>query len=227
VIGILFALLLRLKLVNYTLTLLPLAAIAVALAAQVPLDGGLVGHTAIPLVALVIALYSAGRHVQTGAGLAAAATCVVATSATRVVADPAVHSPGHAALTLVAVSLPLLVGRWVRNQALVRRGLALQARRLERDLARAARAAAEERLRQAGLTLNAQVPGRLLRERWTVPRASLALAERALERGSLSVRGFDRVLRVAWTLADLEGRPVPGRDEVAEALGMRLSRAAA
>ena len=56
---------------------------------------------------------------------------------------------------------------------------------------------------------------------------SLRLAERALERGALSVRGFDRVLRVAWTLADLAGRPVPGADEVAEALGMRLQRAAA
>ena len=45
--------------------------------------------------------------------------------------------------------------------------------------------------------------------------------------GALSVRGFDRVLRVAWTLADLAGRAVPGADEVAEALGMRLQRAAA
>jgi magnesium chelatase family protein len=53
------------------------------------------------------------------------------------------------------------------------------------------------------------------------------LAERALERGSISVRGFDRVVRVAWTLADLAGRPVPGADDVAEALGMRLRRAAA
>jgi magnesium chelatase family protein len=35
------------------------------------------------------------------------------------------------------------------------------------------------------------------------------------------------VLRVAWTLADLAGRAVPGSDEVAEALGMRLQRAAA
>jgi magnesium chelatase family protein len=35
------------------------------------------------------------------------------------------------------------------------------------------------------------------------------------------------VLRVSWTLADLAGRSVPGRDEVAEALGMRLQRAAA
>lgn len=35
------------------------------------------------------------------------------------------------------------------------------------------------------------------------------------------------VLRVAWTLADLAGRTVPGADEVAEALGMRLQRGAA
>jgi magnesium chelatase family protein len=91
----------------------------------------------------------------------------------------------------------------------------------------AARAAAAERLAGTGLTVNSQVPGRLLRDRWAVPRSSLALAERALERGALSVRGFDRVTRVAWTLADLAGRPVPGPDEVAEALGMRLQRVAA
>jgi magnesium chelatase family protein len=90
-----------------------------------------------------------------------------------------------------------------------------------------ARAAAAERLRGSGLTLNAHVPGRLLRERWPIPRAALTLLERALERGAISVRGFDRVLRVAWTLSDLAGRTVPGADEVAEALGMRLQRAAA
>src|SRR3954464_5341268 len=38
--------------------------------------------------------------------------------------------------------------------------------------------------------------------------------------------GQTGVLRVAWTLADLAGRTVPGADEVAEALGMRLQRAA-
>jgi magnesium chelatase family protein len=91
----------------------------------------------------------------------------------------------------------------------------------------AARSAAGERLRDCGLAVNAQVPGRLLRERWVIPRAALGLAERALERGALSVRGFDRVVRVAWTLADLAGRAVPGSDEVAEALGMRLQRVAA
>jgi magnesium chelatase family protein len=91
----------------------------------------------------------------------------------------------------------------------------------------AARAAAAERLRGSGLALNAHVPGRLLRDRWPVPRGSLSLVERALERGALSVRGFDRVLRVAWTVADLAGRTVPDADDVAEALGMRLQRAAA
>jgi magnesium chelatase family protein len=92
---------------------------------------------------------------------------------------------------------------------------------------RGARAAAAERLAGTGLSLNSQVPGRLLRERWQVARSSLALAERALERGALSVRGFDRVLRVAWTLSDLAGLGTPGPDQVAEALGMRLQRVAA
>ncbi len=92
---------------------------------------------------------------------------------------------------------------------------------------RAARAVAAERLRESGCTTNSEVPGGLLRNRWRVPRGALALAERALERGALSLRGFDRVLRVAWTLADLAGRTVPGDDEVAEALGMRLHRVAA
>lgn len=91
----------------------------------------------------------------------------------------------------------------------------------------AARGVAAERLAGTGLSLNSQVPGRLLRERWPIPRSALRLAEHALERGALSVRGFDRVLRVAWTLADLAGRSVPGADEIAEALGMRLQRVAA
>ncbi len=90
-----------------------------------------------------------------------------------------------------------------------------------------ARRAAAERLQGTGLTLTSQVPGRLLRERWPLPRTAVALAERALDRGLLSVRGLDRVLRVSWTLADLDGRTVPCGDDVAEALGMRLQRVAA
>jgi magnesium chelatase family protein len=90
-----------------------------------------------------------------------------------------------------------------------------------------ARAVSARRLAGTGCELNSQVPGRLLRERWPIARSALALAERALERGALSVRGFDRVLRVAWTLADLAGLQQPDGDQVAEALGMRLQRVTA
>nr|WP_275585751.1 YifB family Mg chelatase-like AAA ATPase [Geodermatophilus sabuli] len=90
-----------------------------------------------------------------------------------------------------------------------------------------ARSAAADRLGVVGLAVNSQVPGRMLRERWSPPRPALRLVERALERGVLSVRGYDRVLRVAWTMADLGGRSVPDADDVAEALGMRLQRTAA
>lgn len=37
----------------------------------------------------------------------------------------------------------------------------------------------------------------------------------------MTVRGYDRVLRVAWTLADLDGDSEPDRDHVGEALLMR------
>src|SRR5439155_1421030 len=46
-----------------------------------------------------------------------------------------------------------------------------------------------------------------------------------LEQGSLSARGFDRVLRLAWTVADLSGSTSPGAEEVAEALYFRTGRA--
>jgi magnesium chelatase family protein len=45
--------------------------------------------------------------------------------------------------------------------------------------------------------------------------------DRALERGVLTLRGYDRVLRVAWTMADLAELDRPGVDEVGRALHLR------
>jgi len=50
----------------------------------------------------------------------------------------------------------------------------------------------------------------------------LCQAEMYLDRGQLSVRGFDRVLRMAWTVSDLQGRAVPDAGDVAEAMFFRL-----
>jgi magnesium chelatase family protein len=88
-----------------------------------------------------------------------------------------------------------------------------------------ARAAARERWSSSHWRVNAQVPGTALRGRqWRLPRAVLAEAEAHLERGELSARGFDRVLRMAWTIADLGGRNSPDAGDVAEALFYRVGR---
>jgi magnesium chelatase family protein len=46
-------------------------------------------------------------------------------------------------------------------------------------------------------------------------------AERGLERGLLTARGLDRVLRVAWTVADLAGHDRPDAGDVALAFQLR------
>jgi len=91
----------------------------------------------------------------------------------------------------------------------------------------AARAAAGERLAGTGWTTNGDVPGHVLRSRWRLPRGRSVDLDTAMECGLLSARGYDRVLRVAWTIADLAGRAVPDRGDVGEALGLRCQQAVA
>jgi len=88
-----------------------------------------------------------------------------------------------------------------------------------------ARAAAVARWAAHGWATNAEVPGPVLRRPpWRLPRTSTVELGRWVDRGALSARGFDRVLRIAWTVADLDGRPGPDAGDVAEALGMRMGR---
>lgn len=56
---------------------------------------------------------------------------------------------------------------------------------------------------------------------------ALAFLRQASERMRLSARGYHRVLRVARTLADLEGRAAIGRTQLAEALSYRAGGGAA
>jgi magnesium chelatase family protein len=67
------------------------------------------------------------------------------------------------------------------------------------------------------------VPGpQLRRPPWRLPPGHTAALRAALDRGSLSARGFDRVLRLAWTVADLDGRDQPDRSDVDEAAQLRM-----
>ena len=50
--------------------------------------------------------------------------------------------------------------------------------------------------------------------------ALLAPLMAALDRGDLTLRGVDRVLRLAWTLADLAARPAPSASDLGGALAL-------
>ncbi|MEO5536009.1 MAG: YifB family Mg chelatase-like AAA ATPase [Pseudolysinimonas sp.] len=89
-----------------------------------------------------------------------------------------------------------------------------------------ARAVAAQRLASTPWRFNSEVPGTWLRSPAGVPaRGATAALDRALERGGITMRGYDRVLRMAWTLADLEEVERPAESHVGRALLMRRAAA--
>jgi magnesium chelatase family protein len=85
-----------------------------------------------------------------------------------------------------------------------------------------ARDRAARRLRGTPWHLNGEVPGSELRRTWPPAPGALAVIERSLERGQISARGVVKVIRVAWTIADLAGKPRPTKDECNTALSLWL-----
>ncbi|HTZ91832.1 MAG TPA: YifB family Mg chelatase-like AAA ATPase [Streptosporangiaceae bacterium] len=87
---------------------------------------------------------------------------------------------------------------------------------------REARLRAAARLRDTRWRLNAEVPGSELRRSFRPEPGALAPLELAMDRGQVSARGADRIIRMSWTLADLASRPRPRLAEVGAALGLWL-----
>jgi magnesium chelatase family protein len=86
-------------------------------------------------------------------------------------------------------------------------------------------AAARARQAERG-AINARLSARALREHAAIDDQGEALLERAAERLGLSARAHQRIIRVARTLADLEGLEAIGTAQLAEAIGYRqLDRA--
>lgn len=91
----------------------------------------------------------------------------------------------------------------------------------------AARAAQHERLASWNISTNAEVPPQLLHNELRLTRKATASVDRKMEEASITKRGYDRVLRVAWTIADLAGRSAPNGDDVTTALYFRTQEDAA
>jgi len=89
-----------------------------------------------------------------------------------------------------------------------------------------ARAVAAARWSSGGWRTNAEVPGQALRgPRWRLPRSTVEPLRRHLDAGTLSARGYDRVVRVAWTIADLHGRARPQDTDIHQGYAMRTGEA--
>lgn len=91
----------------------------------------------------------------------------------------------------------------------------------------AARKLAADRWAAIGRKVNAEIPGPYLRRPpWQLPGRDTRELRKRLDAGSLSARGFDRVIRLAWTIADLDGRDRPDGGDIAEAIQLRTGEGA-
>ncbi|GAB3843737.1 YifB family Mg chelatase-like AAA ATPase [Nesterenkonia populi] len=83
------------------------------------------------------------------------------------------------------------------------------------------------RLAPYGLAMNSQAPLKLLTEDLRLPKTVTGQLDDALDRALISLRGYVRILRLAWTLTDIAGRERPEAEDLDIAVQLRLSTGAA
>lgn len=89
----------------------------------------------------------------------------------------------------------------------------------------AARELAADRWAALGYRVNAQMPGEVLRTGvCTLPTCDINPLLELLRVGAVSDDGYDRILRVAWTVGDLRGADRPDRDDVSAAIELHLDQ---
>jgi magnesium chelatase family protein len=85
----------------------------------------------------------------------------------------------------------------------------------------AARKIAADRFAGESWSLNSQIPPSALRKSYLAEKSAMAILHQELDLERLSARGFHKVLRVAWSIADSRGHEVPLKADVERALEMR------
>lgn len=92
-------------------------------------------------------------------------------------------------------------------------------------LVASARERQRARLEGTPWRLNGEVPGVELRKRWPVSEGARFAIEAQLRTQKLNARSADRILRLAWSVADLHAHSSPTLDDVDTALALRRGTA--
>jgi magnesium chelatase family protein len=84
-----------------------------------------------------------------------------------------------------------------------------------------ARARSQQRWSEYSVALNAQAPSELLRSRFKAEKSAMSFLHTLIDEEKITARGFHKVLRVAWSIADLKEMERPGVAEVERAISLR------
>jgi magnesium chelatase family protein len=85
----------------------------------------------------------------------------------------------------------------------------------------AARSRAAERFKNEVWKLNAELPATALRLKYRPTREAMNFLHDELDRERITARGLHKVIRLSWTLADLECREIPSKEDVERAYLLR------
>jgi magnesium chelatase family protein len=84
-----------------------------------------------------------------------------------------------------------------------------------------ARQLSAERFKGSAWTLNSRIPPRELRKRFAAEKSAMSFLHTELDSERLSARGFHKVLRLGWSVADQKGHAIPTREDIEVALQLR------
>ena len=84
-----------------------------------------------------------------------------------------------------------------------------------------ARAMADARFTDCAWKLNSQIPPSQLRKRFRAEKLGMNFLHTELDNERLSARGFHKVLRISWSIADSNGHTIPNRGDVESAFRLR------
>ena len=70
---------------------------------------------------------------------------------------------------------------------------------------------------------NSQIPTRYLRTEFVAEKSGMTFLHSELDKERISARGFHKVLRTAWSIADLQQTPRPNKEQIQLAFNLRTA----